>query len=69
LKGTPAKGIVPTARGVTIAILSAISEAGVIDISLKKPQAVAMSKKRKVDDKVMNITNARTGTRTEHYMT
>ena len=69
LKGTPAKGIVPTARGVTITILGAISEAGVIDISLKKPQAVAMSKKRKGDDKVVNITNARIGTRTEHYLT
>lgn len=69
LMGTPAKGIVPTARGVTITILGAISEAGVIDISLKKPQAVAMSKKRKGDDKVVNITNARIGTRTEHYLT
>ena len=28
LKGTPAKGIVPTARGVTITILGAISEGG-----------------------------------------
>src|ERR1700731_3548901 len=36
-KGTPAKGIVPTAKGITITILDAISQAGVIDISLKKP--------------------------------
>ena len=32
-KGTPAKGIVPTAQGITITILGAISQAGVIDIS------------------------------------
>jgi hypothetical protein len=49
LKGTPAKSIVPTGRGVTVTILGAISEARVIDISLKKAQAVAMSKKRKED--------------------
>jgi hypothetical protein len=47
LKGAPAKGIVPTGRGVTVTILGAISEARVIDICLKKAQAVAMSKKRK----------------------
>ena len=36
-KGTPAKSIVPTAKGITITILGAISQAGVIDISLRKP--------------------------------
>jgi hypothetical protein len=45
-KGSPAKGIVPTARGITITILGAISQTGVIDISLGKPQAAATSKKR-----------------------
>jgi len=49
-KGTPAKGIVPTAKGITITILGAISQAGVIDISLRKPQAVSISKKRKAND-------------------
>ena len=34
-RGTPAKGIVPTAKGVTITILGTKSQAGVIDISLK----------------------------------
>jgi transposase len=46
-KGTPAKGIIPTARDVTITILGAISDAGVIDISLRKPQAISTSKKRR----------------------
>jgi hypothetical protein len=46
-KWTPAKGTVPTAKGITITILGTISQAGVIDISLKKPQAVAISKRSK----------------------
>jgi transposase len=49
-KGTPAKGTVPTAKGITITIFGAISQAGVIDISLKKPHAVSVSKKRKAND-------------------
>jgi hypothetical protein len=49
-RGTPAKGIVPTAKGIAITILGAISQAGAIDISLKKPQAVSISKKRKSND-------------------
>jgi hypothetical protein len=44
-KWTPGKGTVPTAKGITITILGAISQAGVIDISLKKPQAVAISRR------------------------
>jgi hypothetical protein len=45
LRSTPAKGTVPTARGVTVSILGAISEACVIDISLKKPQDAPVAKK------------------------
>ena len=32
-RGTPAKGTIPTAKGVTITILGAISDAGVTDIT------------------------------------
>ena len=67
-KGTPAKGTVPTGKGVNVTILGAISEAGVIDISLKKPQAGSTSKKRKVNGKAVNVVNGRIGTRTEHYL-
>ena len=52
-----------------LAYLGVIYEAGVIDISLKEPQAVVTSKKRKVDGKVVNVLNGRIGTRTEHYLT
>ena len=68
-KGTPAKGIVPTAKGITITILGAISQAGVIDISLKKPQAVSMSKKRKANDIKAMMIRGRVKTRTEHFLT
>jgi transposase len=68
-KGTPAKGIVPTAKGITITILGAISQAGVIDISLKKPQAASISKKRKANDTTAMVVNGRVGTRTEHFLT
>ena len=68
LKGTPARGTVPTGRGVTVSILGAISEAGVIDISLKKPQAATAVKKRKGNGKVVRVGNGRVRTRTEHYL-
>jgi hypothetical protein len=67
-KGTSAKGIVPTAKGITITILGAISQAGVIDISLKKPQAVSISKKRKANDAKVMVVSGRVGTRTEHFL-
>jgi transposase len=67
-KGTPAKGTIPTAKGVTITILGAISDAGIIDISLRKPKAVSTSKKRKVNGRAVDTVNGRIGTRTEHYL-
>lgn len=36
LKGAPAKGMIPTLRDKSITILGAISQASVIDVSLKK---------------------------------
>jgi hypothetical protein len=68
LKGTPAKGTVPTGRGVNVSILGAISEAGDIDISLKKPQAATAVKKRTANGKVVSVVNGGVGTRTEHYL-
>ncbi len=44
-KGTPAKIEVPTSRGTSITILGAISAAGVIDISLRKPTTVTGANK------------------------
>ena len=67
LKGTPARGTIPTGRGVT-SILGAIPEAWIIDISLKKPQAIPMSKKTKGNGKVVIVINGRIGTRAEHYL-
>ena len=55
-------------KGVTITILGAISDARVIDISLRKPQAVSTSKWRKVDGKAVDAVNGRIGTRTEHFL-
>jgi hypothetical protein len=40
----------------------------VIDISLRKPQAVSTSKKSKVDGKAVDAVNGRIGTRTEHSL-
>src|ERR1700730_9388499 len=68
LKGTPARSTVPTGRGVTVSILGAIAEAGVIDISLKKPQAATVVKKRKGNGKVVRVVKGRIVTRTEHYL-
>jgi transposase len=49
--------------------LGIISQAGVIDISLKKPQAVAISKKRKANDAKAMVVSGRVGTGTEHFLT
>ena len=68
LKGTPARATVPTRRGVTVSILGAISEAGVIDISLKKPQTATVVKKRKGTGKVVSVIKGQIGTRTERYL-
>jgi hypothetical protein len=46
-----------------------ISQAGVIDISLKKPQAVAISNKRKTNDAQAMVVSGRVGTRTEPFLT
>ena len=66
IKGTPAKATVPASKGISITILGAISDAGVIDVSLRKPTA-ASTKKRRADGKVVTLRN-KVGTRTEHFM-
>ena|ERR1700722_3261039 len=60
-KGTPTKSVLPTAKGITITTLGFISQAGVIDISLKKPQAVSTFKKRKANDTTVTGINGRVG--------
>ena len=40
-----------------------------IDISLKKPQAASISKKRKANGTTAMVVNGRVGTRTEHFLT
>lgn len=69
-KGIPAKIIVPSIRGISITILGAICEIGIIDLTLRKPKAVPKPKKRKLDstDKAVEEANGRVGTRTEHYI-
>jgi hypothetical protein len=62
LKGSPDKVTVPNARDITVSILGTISEAGLIDISLKKPQAASMLKKRRVIGKAVQVASGRIGT-------
>jgi hypothetical protein len=67
-KGTPAKSVAPTAKGITITMLGAISQAEVIEILLKKPQTVSTLKKKKVNDTTAPVINDRVGTRTECFL-
>ncbi|KAL0078513.1 Homeodomain-like DNA binding domain-containing transcription factor [Phycomyces blakesleeanus] len=60
-RGKPAKTTAPTQQSVSITILGAISQIGVISVTLRKPQAVVSSKKRKLDKKVEKI-NGHVGT-------
>jgi hypothetical protein len=62
------KGTIPTEKGITITILGAISQVGIIDVSLKKAQAVFVTKKRKVYDTTATVINGRVGTRTENFL-
>ena len=66
-RGTPARAVVPSQRGVSITILGAICELGPFNVSLRKPQAVQSSNKRKRSDGT-TVLNARIGTRTEHFI-
>ncbi|KAI9265642.1 hypothetical protein BY458DRAFT_221928 [Sporodiniella umbellata] len=73
-RGTPAKTLLPSNRGITVTIIGAICEKGVIDLTLRKPKAVqkkaAHSKKRKrKDGKAEDVeVNTRVGTRSEHFL-
>jgi transposase len=74
-RGLPAKIVLPSNRGITITIIGAICEKGVIDLTLRKPKAVqkkgASNKKRKRDDgeaAEVSKANARIGTRSEHFL-
>ncbi|KAI7902936.1 uncharacterized protein BX663DRAFT_561018, partial [Cokeromyces recurvatus] len=48
LRGTPAKTIVSAQRGVSISIIGAMCELGIVNLMVRKPTAVA-SKKRKLE--------------------
>lgn len=67
-RGKPAKAVVPSQRGVNITILGAISKDGVIDLTLRKPEAEASRKRRRQNSGKSETLNARLGTRTEHYI-
>ncbi|KAI7851862.1 hypothetical protein BDC45DRAFT_444990, partial [Circinella umbellata] len=47
IRGTPAKAKVSNNRGVNITILGAIAAEGVVNLSLRRPQLVTSSKKKK----------------------
>ncbi|OAD71061.1 hypothetical protein PHYBLDRAFT_171124 [Phycomyces blakesleeanus NRRL 1555(-)] len=68
VSGTPAKTTVPMQRGVSITILGAMCERGIVSLSLKKPTAVVTKKKRKLDIYTNVEVNGQIGTRTQHYL-
>ncbi|KAG2221267.1 hypothetical protein INT45_012388 [Circinella minor] len=64
---SPARAVIPSQRGVSIAILGAICELGIINVSLRKPPSVQSNKKRKQNDGT-TLLDACIGTRTEHFI-
>lgn len=70
VRGTPAKITVATQRGVSISIIGAMCELGIINLMVRKPSAVASKKKRKLDlsESGVDLVNGRVGTRTTHYL-
>ncbi|EIE78266.1 hypothetical protein RO3G_02970 [Rhizopus delemar RA 99-880] len=73
-RGMPAKAVIPANRGITVSIIGAICEKGVIDLTLRKPKAVQKktnsNKKRKRENDKAEVVeaNARIGTRSEHFI-
>ncbi|OAD65518.1 hypothetical protein PHYBLDRAFT_153421 [Phycomyces blakesleeanus NRRL 1555(-)] len=68
VSGTPAKTTVPMQRGVSITILAAMCERGIVSLSLKKPTAVITKKKRKLNIYTNVEVNGQIDTRTQHYL-
>jgi hypothetical protein len=69
VRGKPAKVKVAAQRGVSITIIGAMCEKGIINLTVRKPTAVASKKKRKVDFQGASVNvNGRVGTRTSHYL-
>jgi hypothetical protein len=64
-----AKDIAPTAKGITITIVGAISQACMINIFLKKPQAVSRLKNKKANDAKTATLCRKVRTGTEHFLT
>ncbi|KAG1222336.1 hypothetical protein G6F35_005370 [Rhizopus arrhizus] len=73
-RGMPAKAVIPANRGITVSIIGAICEKGVIDLTLRKPKAVQKktnsNKKRKRENGKAEVVevNVRVGTRSEHFI-
>lgn len=68
-KGTPTNSVVPKPKDITISIAGAILQAGVIDISSKKPHAVSTFKNRKANDTMATVIyKSRVRTNTEHFL-
>ncbi|KAI7846557.1 hypothetical protein BDC45DRAFT_419000, partial [Circinella umbellata] len=66
-RGTPAKALVSKSCGVNMTIIGGITGEGVVNLSLRRPQAVVGSKKRKLcsgEEKVVG----KIGTWAEHYI-
>jgi hypothetical protein len=73
-RGKPAKVELPKNRCITITIVGAICERGIINLTLRKPKAVqrkvAFNKKRKRSDGTPDgvAATAKIGTRSEHFL-
>ncbi|KAI7897469.1 uncharacterized protein BX663DRAFT_556694 [Cokeromyces recurvatus] len=46
-RGQPAKGTIPTQGGVSLAIIGAVCEQGIVNLTLRKPTAIATRKRRR----------------------
>ena len=70
VRGTPAKIEVATQRGVSITIIDAMCEKGIVNLMMRKPTAVSSKKKRKLkmSESGVDAVNGRVGTRTSHYL-
>lgn len=69
VRGTPAKTVVTTQRGISLTILGAMCEKGIVNLTLRRPTPVATKKKRKITfDTAQVEVNGRVGTRTNHYL-
>lgn len=68
-QGSGSKILLPSRRGIIVTIIGTICGKGVIDLTLRKPEAAGSKKRRRGDSKAEDVdVNATAGTRNDYFL-